>query len=207
MRGLNATELAKKLNVSKARISQYVSSGKLEGCYQGEGRSRIFYPAKVAQALGKQLDLAQMTANGLSTRRALREIADDDAGAPQSRSTRSDAELQQSDPDRLELATIQIKEEEARRRRRENAREEGLWVLSEEVQRSSARALATEIGQFETVLRDASRAVADRMGVDYREVRKILMDHWRAHRARRAAQLAQAADEATMTDAERSEQD
>lgn len=206
MANLNATELANKLDLSKARISQYVSSGKLDGCYVGEGRARRFDAAKVAQALGKRLDLGQMTGNGLNTRKALRELPDDDATAESPPRQQSDGALPTNDPDRLVLATTQIKEEEARRRRRENARDEGLWVLTDEVQRNSARALAKEVAQFETVLRDAAREVADRLGVDFREVRKIMVDQFRGHRARRAAQLAQQAGEATMTEAELAEQ-
>lgn len=205
MSGLNAKELATRLGVSKPRISQYLSSGKLDGCYVGEGRSRRFDPAKVISALGRKLDLGQMTGNGLATRKAMKVIAEDD-GQTLIGKHPGDV-LPPNDPDRLELATIQIKEEEARRRRRENAREEGLWVLAEEVQRHSAKILSVEVRQFDTVLRDGSRAVADALGVDARQVRKILVDHWRAHRARRAEQLSQQANAAQMTDAEKSEAD
>lgn len=201
MSGLNATELANELGVSKPRISQYVSSGQLDGCYVGEGRSRRFDPEKVVAALGKRLDLGQMTGNGAGTRKALREM-----GSGETSSAPSD-QLVPHDSDRLELATIQIKEEEARRRRRENAREEGLWVLAEEVQRHTARQLAQEIGQFDTVLRDGARAVADALGVDARTVRKIMVDQWREHRARRADQLAQQAGAIQMSDAEKAELD
>jgi transcriptional regulator with XRE-family HTH domain len=201
MSGLNATELANRLGVSKPRISQYVSSGKLDGCYVGEGRARRFDPDKAAAALGRRLDLGQMTGNGAATRKTLREMNN---GEPPPKDS---DQLSPNDPDRLELATIQIKEEEARRRRRENAREEGLWVLAEEVQRHTARALAQEIGQFDTVLRDGARAVADALGVDARTVRKIMVDQWRDHRARRSDQLAQQAGVARMTDAEKAEAD
>lgn len=198
MTGLNTTELAARLSVSKARISQYVSEGKLNGCFTGDGRSRRFDLAKVADALGKRLDLGQMTGNGLGTRRAIRDIEDGVAPiAP-----RDGPELSYRDPDRLELATIQIKEEEARRRRRDNERDEGRWVLAAEVQRQSSRAVAREIAQFETVIRDAARAVADNFGVDFREVRKLMMDQWRQHRGQRRDDLRREADAARVTDAE-----
>lgn len=204
MSGLNATELAGRLGVSKPRISQYVDSGKLEGCYVGEGRARRFDLAKVSVALGKRLDLGQMTGNGSATRKKMREIT---AGEDTETGKAVREALPPNDPDRLELATIQIKEEEARRRRRENAREEGLWVLSEEVAQHSARLLSQEIGQFDTVLRDGSRAVADALGVDARMVRKILVDQWRAHRTRRSEQLERQSGEASMSDVEKAEQD
>lgn len=207
MANLNATELASKLDLSKARISQYVSSGKLDGCYVGDGRARRFDLGKVADALGKKLDLGQMAGNGLPTRRALRALADEDddaaEAAPPAPARRSDGQLERKDPDRLELATLQIKEEEARRRRRDNERDEGRWVLAEEVERHTARALAQEVGRFELVLRDGARLIADRLGVDYRTARAALMETWRDHRARRAPQLAAEAEAATMTDGER----
>lgn len=202
MADLNTTQLAERLSVSKARISQYVSEGKLNGCYSGDGRARRFDLAKVADALGRKLDLGQMTGNGLATRRAIRVIEGDGQPAPAA-APRDGGELQLRDPDRLELATIQIKEEEARRRRRDNERDEGRWVLAEEVQRHTARAVAREIGQFETVIRDAARAVADQFGVDYREVRKVMMDQWRLHRGSRRDQLRQEAEQSGLSDAEK----
>lgn len=204
MANLNATDLATKLDLSKARISQYVSSGKLEGCYIGDGRARRFDLGKVADALGRKLDLGQMTGNGLSTRRALRALSDDDGSPapPPPVARRTDGPLEPKDPDRLELATLQIKEEEARRRRRDNARDEGVWVLAEEVQRHTARALAQEVGRFELVLRDGARLIADRLGVDYRTARTALTETWRAHRASRAPQLATEAEAAPMAAAE-----
>ena len=39
---VNATTLAQRLGVSKARISQYVAQGTLAGCFTGEGRARRF---------------------------------------------------------------------------------------------------------------------------------------------------------------------
>lgn len=201
MPDLNATELALKLDVSKARISQYVSSGKLDGCYVGDGRARRFDLGLVAAALGKNLDLGQMTGNGLHTRRALRAVMGNDA--PSAPPRRPDGELSRADPDRLELATLQIKEEEARRRRRDNERDEGRWVLAQEVERHTARAMAQEVARFELVLRDGARLIADRLGVDYRTARAALMETWRDHRGRRAPQLADAAGDAAMTDDER----
>lgn len=203
MGDLNATELATKLDLSKARISQYVSSGKLDGCFTGDGRARRFDLVKVKAALGKNLDLGQMTGNGLTTRRALRTLSDDDTPPPALAPRKTDGEMDRRDPDRLELATLQIKEEEARRRRRDNERDEGRWVLAEEVERHTARALSQEIGRFELVLRDGARLIADRLGVDYRSARALLMETWRDHRAARTPQLVADAEAAPLSDAER----
>lgn len=200
MLNLNATELAARLDVSKARISQYVSEGKLDGCFTGEGRARRFDLEKVSAALGRRLDPGQMMGNGSGTRKALRNIeAEEPAPA---RPQKADTVLPVTDPDRYEMARILNAEEDARRKRRDNERDEGRWVLAEEVTRHTARTMAQEVAQFETALRDGARAVADELGVDFREVRKILMDQWRQHRTGRIGQLRQDAEVATMAEVE-----
>ncbi|WP_190305658.1 hypothetical protein [Roseicitreum antarcticum] len=70
------------------------------------------------------------------------------------------------------------------------------------MQRQSAKALAQEIAQFETVLRDGARAVADRFGVDYREARALLMDLWRTHRVIRTDRLTEQVASVDMSAAE-----
>lgn len=215
---MNATQLAQRLGVSKARISQYVSSGKLDGCFSGDGRSRTFDEQKVAVALGKALHPGQMMGNGSQTRAVIRDLQARaaapvaDAASAMAMPARSQPEvrsrdgvLPSNDNDRYELARIQKAEEEARRLRRQNAQEEGLYVLASEVERNVARMLAQEVSEFETVLRDAARAVADAFGVDFRSVRKVLVDTWRDHRRGRAVVLAEGAEAAGMTEAERDE--
>ena len=71
---LNSGDLAKALNVSKGRVSQYVSEGKLAGCFTGDGRARRFDLGKAATALGRQLDPGQMMGNGAGTRAAIRTV-------------------------------------------------------------------------------------------------------------------------------------
>lgn len=208
---LNAKDLADRLGLSKARVSQYVAQGKLVGCFTGEGRARRFDVAKVAEALGHRLDLGQMMGNGAETRRAIKiaaaeptapaaiEIPHTLAPAPQlSRTFSEPREL-----DRYEEAKIQSAEQDARRKTRDNARDEGRWVLAEEVQRSTASLMAAEVAKFESVIREGARAVADHFGIDYREVRQILMQQWRSHRGDAAAQLGAQADAAEMSEAEK----
>lgn len=210
---LNATELASRLGVSRARVSQYVSEDKLRGCYIGDGRARRFDLAKVQAALQGRLDQGQMMGNGAGTRRALAQMAagpDDVASAAAeaplfTAPRRSDGQLDREDPDRYELARTQKAEEEVRILRRKNAEAEGSYTLASEVQRQVAMQMAQEIGEFEAVLRDGARQVADAMGVDFKRVRQILTEKWRDHRASRAAQLAQQALSMGLTPDERSE--
>lgn len=227
MRSLSSSELADTLKVSRGRVSQYVSEGKLEGCYQGEGRARRFDLEKVAAALGRVLDPGQMMGNGAATRQVLRSLAplpglgpqvgrgaepdpeaDDDlpdAVAPRAALPRSDSELPPRDPDRYELARTQKAEEEARRLRRMNAEAEGTMVLASEAAQQATRLIAREVQAVEAVLQTGARAIADRLGVDYREARTILVAVWREHRAKRSADLSAEAGAAQLSAAEAAE--
>lgn len=204
---LTASELAARLGVTKGRVSQYVSGGQLAGCYSGDGRNRRFDVAKCAAALGKRLDAGQMMGNGAATKRTIVDLmsqADDQEPPPrQPQRQRTDGPVAPTDPDRYELARIDKAEQEARRLRRQNAQEEGLYVLASEVDRQVARIVGQEVAEFETVLREAARAVADALGVEFKAVRKVLMDKWRDHRAQRTEVLNDQAGEAVMTEAER----
>lgn len=193
---LTATELAGQLGLSKGRISQLVGDGRLDGCYQGDGRQRRFDLDKTKAALQGRLDPGQMLGNGAKTKQRLR----DEEPAPER--PKGDL-LDPRDPGRYELARTLKVEEEARRARRMNAEADGTLVLADAVDREVARQIGQEIAQFENVLREAARAIADRMGVDYRTARQILVEAWRAHRTARAAALSDAVKDAEMTDVEK----
>lgn len=209
---INSTQLATELGVSKARVSQYVSEGKLAGCYTGEGRSRRFDLAKCAAALGKRLDPGQMMGNGSATKAALSKIQSDDAPRakpltePRRQSGSGAEAITGTDPDRYELARIQKAEEEARKLRRQNAEAEGHYILASEAAQMTTKLIAQEIAEFETaVIRDGSRMVADKLGVDFKTVRQIMVEAWRGHRAGRAEALTAQADAAELTEIEDAE--
>jgi hypothetical protein len=203
---LSATDLAGELGVSKARVSQYVSEGKLDGCFSGEGRDRRFDLSKVAARLNRTLHPGQLLGNGASTKQALRQIAAGaDEEAPVRRAPRDGGVLPEADPDRYELARIQKVEEEARRLRRMNAEAEGSYVLAAQAQLETTRLVAQEIAEFETVLREGARKIADELHVDFKAARQILMRYWREHRAARTNALQAQAGSAALSDAERVE--
>lgn len=212
---LTAAELARRLGVSRARVSQYLAQGRLEGAYTGSGRDRRFDAVTAARLLQRTLDPAQMLGNGIDTARRLREIATaadahareaPSTAAPPARQTplrpapgMDGTELVVGDLDRYELARTQKAEEEARRLRRQNLEAEGTYVLASAVDAQVARVLAQEIAEMEAALRDGARRVADALGVDFKAVRRHLLDAWRAHRARRAEALGAEAAAATLT--------
>jgi excisionase family DNA binding protein len=203
--GLTATELAKQLDLSKGRISQLVHDGRLDGCYSGDGRARRFDLAAVTEALQRKLDPGQMLGNGAATRRrmaAVSEVSDDDDADEAPRPVRSGEALPPRDPDRYELARTQKAEEEARRLRRANAEAEHTMVLATAVHRQVARQIGQEIAEFETVLRESARRIADRLGVDYRTARQIMVETWREHRGSRSSALVDVAAAANLDDEE-----
>lgn len=207
---LPAKELAVVLGVSRGRVSQYVSEGKLSGCFHGDGRARRFDLVKVAAALGKKLDAGQMLGNGAGTKRALATLKDEAAdelpvASASKRHPAGASQLTPNDPDRYELARIVKAEEDARKAQRENRLAEGRYVLSSEVERQVARAIGQEIGEFENVMREGARRVADKLGVDFLVVRQLLTQAWRDHRATRTAALQGNAEGAELSDAEKDE--
>ena len=101
------------------------------------------------------------------------------------------------------MARAQKAVEETRRLRRQNLQDEGTFVLASEVERQVARIVGQEVAEFEAVIRAGARAVADRMGVDFKSVRQVLMEVWRGHRSVRSSALAVEAEAADLSDAER----
>lgn len=205
MQTVNAAGLAGILNLSKGRISQLAKEGRLDGCYTGDGRSRRYFPQLVASKLKGSLDQAQMLGNGASTRRAIGGILSLEDLAPAAApkvGSRSDGALPSDDADSYEMQRKAKLAEEVRRLRRQNELDEGTLVLAGEVERQVARVLRQELAEIEEMLRTAARAVADRLGVDYRTVRQILIDTWRDKRQDRSTILIEQATTGEMTDAE-----
>lgn len=207
MQTLNATELAARLNLSKGRISQLVSEGRLEGCFSGDGRSRRYDPEMVALKLKGSLDQGQMLGNGAATSKAISDVLAGGSGETPAQKPASgkssDGALPESDDDGYRMARQAKLSEEVRRIRRQNELDEGTMVLASEVERQVEKVLGQEIAQVEEMLRTGARAVADKFGVDFRAVRQILLEVWRAQRQVRSVGLDEQADAAEMSDAEK----
>ena len=204
---ITAAELAKNLGISRQRVHQYVQAGKLDGCFSGDGPLRRFDLAKSAEALGKRLDPGQLMGNGAATKAAIRDLSAasttataDDLAAPSE--MRVPASI---DPDSYEAVRIQKAQEETRRLRRINAESEGRYVLATEAAGATKRLLAQEIARFEMALKNGSRMTADKLGVDFKTVRQIMMEAWRSHRTERSAALEIEAGRAEPTEAELAE--
>jgi hypothetical protein len=198
---VNGSELARLLGVTKGRVSQLAAAGKLEGCYTGDRRDRRYDPDKVAQALRVRLDPGQRLGNGARTQVAIGDILARGVESP-SPPPPSDGALPDGDRDSYELHRKAKLTEEVRRLRRQNALEEGTLILASEVERHVTKLLRQELAQIEDMLRTAARSVADRLGVDFRQTRQILIDTWRTQRHGRAEVLAEQADGADLSEEE-----
>lgn len=208
MSAVNGSDLAKILGVTKGRVSQLAAQGKLAGCYAGDGRERRYDPEKVAHALQLRLDPGQKLGNGAKTQRAIGDILASDMAPvqPSQRpSARADGALPEGDEDSYELQRKAKLAEEVRRLRRQNALEEGTLILATEVERQVARVLRQELAEIEELLRTGARAIADRLGVDFRAARQILVETWRAQRRSRTEALDGQADAAELSEVEKEE--
>lgn len=198
---VNQARLAELLQLTPARISQLTSAGRLAGCFEGEGRARRYDPEKVAARLQGVLDPGQKLGNGAQTMRAAQAILSD-APPPAAKAPKTDGASAPGDSDSYQLLREQKLAEETKKLRRQNDLDAGTLVLASEVERQVAKVLRQEIAEVEEMLRRGARAVADRLGVDFRTVRQILNETWRAQRQTRSDVLAGQADTAQMTEAE-----
>lgn len=205
MTTVNASGLAKALDVSAGRISQYVSERKLDGCFVGEGRARRFDLEKCAAALGRTLDAGQMMGNGAGTAKALRDLAAPDLDLSEDRDGAASIPRADPDADRYQRARADMAEQKATEGRLKLAELEGRYVLATEAALEVRRALAAEVTEFETVLRTAAQQIAAEHGLDAPTVRAVLVKAWREHRQRRADLAAAQAESAEFSDAEAAE--
>lgn len=181
MFNLTATALATELGLSRGRISQMVTAGQLDGCFEGDGRARRFDLTRAQSKLKGSLDQGQMLGNGAKTKERLTsnkpKLATKTAPTPH------------EEPSEYEKARTLKAVEEARKLQRNNAVEEGRYLLAAEVSRQVQGQIHQEIAEFESALRDGARIIADELDVDFKTVRKLLVDHWRSHRAKRVKVL------------------
>lgn len=209
--GVRAIDLAGALGLTKGRISQLVREGKLDGCYTGDGLHRRFDAQAAAAALDRSLDPGQMLGNGAATKRAIKAVLQ---GPPATESDKIAAPVPQpkgeamaaDDPDQYKLLREANAAEDLRAKRRNNAVYEGQYVLASEVEQQVARILAQVMAETEVFIKDVAQAIGDKLGIDKRQVRQIIVDAWRENRRTQAQHMASAADGADLTEAERAAQ-
>lgn len=206
LRTASTTELATEFNVTKGRVSQWVAEGKLNGCYEGDGRDRRFDVAKCAAALGMNRDLGQSIGNGMDVTRRIAAI--NAAGEPGEIDL---GELEENPPDDEPQAWVDLaakarvitERERAREALRKSAAAAGRFVLKSEVAAAVSGQISRLIGEIErTFFREVAAALADELGIETAQAKAILQRTWREHRATAASNAMDEAEAAGPSEAE-----
>lgn len=177
MNNLTTTALAKELGVTPGRVSQMVASGQLDGCYSGEKRDRRFDLDKCAVRLNKVLHPGQMMGNGRRTKKRLHQKIAPTASQGNILSLNSNTSY--------DAARTQKAIEEARTLKRKNEEQAGRYVLASEVELTISRLLIQEISEIEVFLKKVARKLSDKYNLNFRLIRKEIMDDFRMQRVAR----------------------
>lgn len=181
---ITKTAFAELTKVSKGRVSQWISEGKLPAdCFDGEGRTAKVIVDRALAALSRNLDPTQRYGvNGLATE--LTEIPAIPSGDP---------------PPSLSVSTT--REDEIRREKivqaqmttRKMAREEqaaaGRYVLTDQHRRAVGEATAKVMQVIEGGLSDVAQALAIEFDLPQRDVVHALRRAFKDVRARAAAAI------------------
>jgi hypothetical protein len=183
-------KFAELLGVSAARVSQYLSEGKIKAdALEGEGRNAKIRVELAKAQLRGELDIGQRFGNGIGTRLdpvlPLTPAPIDQPAAPMAALPAAPT------PDPIEAALKRAKLEQAERANREAAMKEaaatGRYVPADDMRRELGRALREQVIIFEGMLTEFANAIASRCQIPQRDVLHVLRNEFRAGRERAAA--------------------
>lgn len=212
------SEFAARIGVTPGRVSQMIKAGQIgAGSLYGEGRAARIIIDKASADLRRTLDPSQSHGlNGMATRAALGGPLPDQ-GKPKDAPTSSPPAPQHpltfdNTADLIGREKLRQAEIATRRMQREEALEEGRFVLADEARAAIASAASKMLSTFESGLSDMADAVAGQHGLPPRDVlhtltrafRQIREDAARAFASQRDAIIAAEA-EALAREAEDSE--
>jgi hypothetical protein len=164
--------------VSAARVSQWLSSGQINGAaLVGEGRhARIRTEVALAQ-LRLRLDADQRIANGTAR---LDPRKGNDTVAPLAASAEPTLEerLKRQRLEQLELANEKAREEASARA--------GTWTRTDDVRREMGRLVGKLVTVFDSALVEFAAAVAAQSDLSSRDALHLLRSTWRSIRERAA---------------------
>lgn len=198
---VTATELARAIGVTPGRVSQLVKSGRLNGCFEGDGKRRRFDAARVAERLHAVLHAGQQTGEGMAATSAREALLLAARPAP----VQAEPPQIKSDAARLTRARADEAEYRASQARRQMQLDEGRYLLAAEVARATTAATRQLLDDIERWLLDQTRARARAAGADPSQAVAEVRAAWRDWRARRSGQCAAAAAAASPTAAEAAE--
>jgi hypothetical protein len=175
--------------VTPARVSQWLSEGKLTGeALVGEGRTAKINIAVAFEQLKSRLDASQRYGlNGLSTR-----LTDASASAPEEIPFEAPADGVQPPPfDMDDSVVIKIQTEKLRQAQlltlkmeAEDRRARGTYVLRVDVEREYRKMSTEFLAAWEGHLPDIAAAFAGQFGIPTRDALAMLKKNFNAFRAR-----------------------
>lgn len=197
-------EFARLINVSRARVSQYVSTGQIHGpALKGEGRSARIVVDVARQQLRRVLDTAHAVGNGLETR-----LGASPAQTPAAPPPRAivDEDLTGSSGDLLSDAIKAEKLKEIRAKNRRQEEEErlrrGTYVLATDAARSLRKVVDSMVQVFDGMLNEMASESVAHPGIPHRDLLHLFRTKARKIRAdgeieakRRALELAPTIDD------------
>lgn len=203
---VSKTDFARLKNVSPARVSQWISGGKIDGkALVGEGRNARVDVELASEQLRSRLDLSQSVGNGLGTRLdtaqapdLLRQPADvppNAPGAPPAIDSSLEAQFKR---ERLEG-----ERRKNRREAEEEAARAGRFVESQAVRAEIAKIAGRVVSVIDGALPEMAAAIAAKFELPQRDVLHVLRTEFRNVRQRAANGLrASAAAAPALVEAE-----
>jgi hypothetical protein len=178
---VSKADFARSRGVSRARVSQWISEGKIAGrALVGEGRNQRIDAAVATAQLLNTLDFSQrLGLNGLSTRLG-------DTPAPQPNST---VDAPANDPADMQMKTEKLRQAQLQTRRLEDEdlARRGLFADAAQVRASREWAIAELLKVFDGALAEFASALSASFQIPAREAERELEKAYAPMRARLAA--------------------
>lgn len=193
-------------NVSKGRVSQWISEGKISGAaLVGEGRAAQIRESVAIAQLNQKLDIVQRTGNGLMTRLDLPApiAANPPPATPAPTLPAPAAAPDEPVRDPIEEQIKRERLEQLRRQNRKNAEEEatraGLLVNAEISQQQFGKIAVQLVTIFDGALSSFAASISARFQVPQRDVLHLLRSDFRKVRGDASAAVRRVATAMPVT--------
>lgn len=172
------SELARRLNVTPGRVSQYLAEGKIYGdAIVGEGRAAMIDYGLARSQLGLALDPVQMTAQ-------MRTLPEGDA--PAAPATQQGA-AQSNELSRHQEIKVQQAELVLRRQLRDDLADRGIYMRTDEARREWGKALSEIVDAIDQWMGALTDRLSTELKVERQQVSVILRRELRAWRESQAS--------------------
>jgi hypothetical protein len=189
-------------NVSRGRVSQWISEGKIEpDALVGDGHSAKIDVRKADAHLRRKLDIGQRFGNGLSTRLDTPDqpgaATSAPAGVAQASPSTVTEPIAQADPvdpieEKIKREKLEGLQRENRKRAEDEAARAGRYLDSAAAGAQMAKIAAQMLATFEGSLSELATSIASKFQAPQRDVLHLLRSEFRMLRARAANNLKEA---------------